>query len=164
MKKRLLVMAVLAAILLTTCMSMLVGCEDEKPRDVLLELVNPITGDIIKEGDTVDLPTEKTPFQIRVKDKVTGEYLTDDDIPENTIEGSCRARITAISSSGKSTIPLYTYGKWPMLEDLQFSSDYNHYRVDMYFEYASNEVVLQPKFKRKYFDEHQSIRIFINKE
>ena len=71
--KRKLAVLLLAALLLTTCMAMFCGCVDEEPepREVELELVNPITGDEIKYGDTIDWPEEKTYIEVRIKDAET---------------------------------------------------------------------------------------------
>ena len=146
---------------MTSCMAMLCSCKDEPMRRVDLELVNPTTGEIIKEWDTIDLPTERLPFEVRVKDSETGEYLTDDDIPELTIKECCHARFELESKDYKQTIPFETDGLWPLVEDTNFL--YHHCRVTMYFECEPEYLRNDPNYKKKYYDTHRSVKFYINK-
>ncbi len=151
--KRKLAVLLLAALLLTTCMAMFCGCVDEEPepREVELELVNPITGDEIKYGDTIDWPEEKTYIEVRIKDAETGEYLNNFDFPGNSIRGSYRIEFILLSDEGIDTVPLDTDGYWPSLDEINKYSNhfYNKYRIKVHFDCKPKDMK-DPDFKRKY--------------
>ncbi len=101
MKKKI-ISAITLFTLSIMCIAMFAGCvqEEPKPRKVELELVNPITGEAVKKNDVIDLPEEGTPIEIRIKDKETGKYLTDNDLPENTIENSYHVNFAILNKEG----------------------------------------------------------------
>ena len=164
--KRKLAVLLLAALLLTTCMSMFCGCVDEEPepREVELELVNPITGDEIKYGDTIDWPEEKTYIEVRIKDAETGEYLNNFDFPDNSIRGSYYTRFILISDSGIETKQLETEGYWPSLDEINKYSNhfYNEYRINIHFD-CKPKHVKDPEYKRKYATCVASVIFYRNK-
>ncbi|MDE7337369.1 MAG: hypothetical protein K2N32_04570, partial [Clostridia bacterium] len=125
MRKKVAVL-LLVAILLTMSIAMFCACADEEPeeREVELELVNPITGDAIKYGDTIDWPEEKTYIDVRIRDKETGEYLNNFDFPGNSIRGSYRIEFILLSDDGIDTVPLDTDGYWPSLDKINSYSNY----------------------------------------
>ncbi len=151
--KRKLAVLLLAALLLTMCMAMFCGCVDEepKPREVELELVNPITGDEIKYGDTIDWPEEKTYIEVRIKDAETGEYLNNFDFPGNSIRGSYSIEFILISESRDKTKQLDTDGYWPSLDEINKYSNYfyNEYRIKIHFDCKPKDMK-DTDFKRKY--------------
>lgn len=86
----------------------LIACEKPiKSRPVVLEVVNPHTGEILKRDDKIDLPPEGTHVEIKIKDKETNVYLTDDDFPDNTIEETYSVAFRVIDDEGFSQ----TWGK-----------------------------------------------------
>ena len=149
--KRKLAVLLLAALLLTTCMAMFCGCVDEEPepREVELELVNPITGDIIKSGDTIDLPTEKTYIEVRIKDSKTGRYLTDNDLPENTIKDSYHVQLITLDNDGHNYFQR-DYKYWPTKEELKSESYYGSYEMQMSFDCRPKNPQNPREFQRKY--------------
>ncbi|MDE5616806.1 MAG: hypothetical protein K2I78_03365, partial [Clostridia bacterium] len=150
--KRKLAVLFLVAILLTMSMATLCACVDEEPeqREVELELVNPITGDAIKYGDTIDWPEEKTYIDVRIRDKETGEYLNDFDFPGNSIRGSYHIEFILISDNGKSTNHLDTDGYWPSLDKINsYSHNYNTFRIKIHFDCKPRDMK-DADFQRKY--------------
>ncbi len=164
MKKRLLVIALLAIMLLTMSMAVFGGCveEEPEPRDVVLELVNPNTGEAVKWNDTIDLPEEGTPIQVRIKDKETGEYLTDDDLPENTVKGSCLINFIIYDNKGLTYIQKY-YKNWPTREDIDFWWEYNYYGIQISFDCRPKDPENPREFQRKYKMDTYNVRFYINK-
>ncbi len=162
--KRKLAVLLLAALLLTTCMAMFCGCVDEEPepREVELELVNPITGDVMKRGDTIDLPEEETPIEVRVKDKETGEYLTDDDIPLITLRECWHINFLFINSDGFPTAP-QNYKNWPTREEIDKWPEYKEYEISIFFSCRPKYIQGLENFKMKYSMNSTSIRFYINK-
>ncbi len=162
--KRKLAVLLLAALLLTTCMAMFCGCVDEEPepREVELELVNPITGDAIKSEDTIELPDEGTPIEVRVKDKETGEYLTDDDLPEMTLKESWHVNFAFIDTKGFSTSQQYCKN-WPAKEYIDSRPYYNKYEILIFFDCRPERPKNPSEFKRKYATNSRQVRFYINK-
>lgn len=98
---------VLSAIVLVAAMSVvLTACnnDEQELHKVRMELINPNTGEIVQYGDKIELPPEGTKIEIRLKDLMTGEYLTDEDLPETTVEDSI-------------TIGIIKYRNWEHLEE-----------------------------------------------
>ncbi len=135
---------------------------EPKPREVELELVNPITGDVIKNGDTIELPKKKTYIEVRIKDKETGRYLTDRDLPENTIANSYRTGFTILSPDRNNNVPLYTSGYWPTLEEINERPYYNEYEVAISFD-CETQSTIDSKTMPKYRSCHTYINFYISK-
>lgn len=82
--------SLLVCIFLCTA-GILVACNKPqiKPHDVEIVLINPHTGEPMQMyGERIQEPPVGTPIEVKIKDLVTGEYLTDDDLPETTLEYS----------------------------------------------------------------------------
>ena len=164
MKKKI-VLVILLALICIMSVSTFSACGNDKPIQVLLELINPTTGEVVNYEDTIDLPAEKTPIEVRVKVKETGEYLTDYDIPENTVKGSCTARFVLIRRDAHSSgsITVCSDGYWPTLEQINEAPwGYDTYEVKLSFDCKPVSVV-DPNYKYKYFAYSRSIGININK-
>ncbi len=76
--------------MLMVCAVMFVACNKPqiKPHDVEIVLINPHTGEPMARKEYIAEPPAGTPIEVKIKDLVTGEYLTDDDLPETTLEYS----------------------------------------------------------------------------
>ena len=161
--KRKLAVLLLVAILLTMSMATLCACaeEDPKPREVELELVNPITGDAIKDGDTIDLPEEKTPIEVRIKDRETGRYLKDSDLPENTIKGSYHVQLIILDSDGHKHFQR-DYEYWPTKEKLKLERYYGSYEMQMSFDCRPDEPRNPREFKSKYKMNTSYVKFYID--
>ena len=158
--KRKIALVLLATILVTTCMAMFCACTDKKPRAVEMEFVNPTTGEVLKNGDTIDLPELPRLIRVRIKDKETGEYLTDDDIPDNTIQGSCLINFIILDKDGKVyRQEEYTY--WPTKKDIDSAFDCDFYEMKVSFNCRPENP--QDGFKPKYALCFYSVRFYINK-
>ncbi|MDE7337368.1 MAG: hypothetical protein K2N32_04565 [Clostridia bacterium] len=166
MRKKVAVL-LLVAILLTMSMAIFCACDDEEPeqREVELELVNPITGDAIKDGDTIDLPEEKTPIEVRIKDRETGRYLKDSDLPENTIKDSCEILFRVLDKENKKIDGWDSYGYWPTKKYLEEwpRSQSNYYEIYISFDCRPENPRNPKTFQRKYKMESDYIRFYINK-
>ncbi|MDE5549449.1 MAG: hypothetical protein K2J13_04270 [Clostridia bacterium] len=148
MKKKI-ALLVLFAILLTTCLAMFCACTDEEPesREVVLELINPTTDEIIKSRDIIDLPPEKTLVEVRIKDKETGEYLTDDDLPGTTVKESYKVYFK-IRKNKEGHLDHERYGGyWPTKEDIEAANKYNHCQAMISFDCRSQD---SSSYRRKY--------------
>ena len=67
----------------------LVACDKQiEPHDVEIVLINPHTGEPMSRKEYIEEPPAGTPIEVKIKDLVTGEYLTDDDLPETTLADS----------------------------------------------------------------------------
>lgn len=90
MKRKILAMTLLLAIMAS--MLAFVSCVDDEEdvRSVEIVLLDPYTGEALNGvGERIKTPEEGTMLTIKVIDKETGEELTDEDIlPDNTIQGS----------------------------------------------------------------------------
>ena len=164
MKKKIAII-LLVTILLTSCMAALGACVDEEPelRDVELELVNPTTGEAIKRHETIDLPEEKTPIEVRIKDKETGEYLTDDDLPENTVSRSCDLTFYIYKNEREEVDSWDPLGYWPTKEELKgcFGDDAYYYEIRISFDCKPKNIV-DSKLKRKYYMQTDYICFYFN--
>ena len=162
MKKKIAV-AIILVMMLVMASTMLFGCEKEiVPRKVELELVNPITGEAVQRDDIIDLPEEKTLIEVRVKDRETGEYLTDDDLPENTVEGSYHVNFIIRDNEGHTYRQEY-YKYWPTKEDIESVPYYNYYELAMFFDCRPEKPENPREFQRRYEMKAQYVRFYINK-
>ena len=163
MKKKIAII-LLVTMLLTSFMVMLCACQKEEPepREVELELVNPTTGEAIKWDDTIDLPEEKTFIQVRIKDKDTGEYLTDNDLPENTVKESCNVQFIILDNDGQR-YRQKEYRYWPTKEDIESVPFYNYYGIQISFDCRPDDPINPREFERKYKMKTDYVRFYINK-
>ncbi|WP_410083969.1 hypothetical protein [Barnesiella intestinihominis] len=132
------------------------GCTDPEPeaRDVTIELVNPYTGEAIKPYDMeeISMPPAGTPLEYRVRDAETGEILTDDDIPENTVEGSCSLQLERIHDYSDNT-NVSDKSHWPQ--------ERGKYSLLIYFDCRPRNPENPREFKRKYHITSQDILFVI---
>ena len=163
MKKKI-ISAITLFTLSIMCIAMFAGCVQEEPpsRKVELELVNPITGEAVKKNDVIDLPEEGTPIEIRIKDKETGRYLTDDDLPENTIENSYHVNFTILNNDGHVYLQKY-YKYWPTPKDIDSVPMFNYYEMAMFFDCRPENPKDPKKFYRRYERKSEYVRFYINK-
>lgn len=164
--KRKLAVILLAALLLITCIATFSGCVDEEPepREVELGIMNPITGDIVKNGETLDLPTEKTPMEVYIKDKETGVFLEDSDLPENTVQKSCKLTISCYFEEEE----IYTWWSarvWPTNKDFEVLpiSRTEYCIVRIRFDCKPSNLV-DSKFERKYKITTDFVEFYINRQ
>ena len=147
MKKKTIVM-VLIAILFVTSM-ILIGVftkEASEPRAVELELINPTTGEVIQPRDIIELPPENTPVEVRIKDRETGEYLTDDDLPGTTVKESCKVYFK-IRENKEGYFSHEQYGgDWPTKEDIE-AANYHHCQAMISFDCKPQD---SSSYRRKY--------------
>lgn len=119
MKKRIFVIIVTLLVMAAT-MCTFSGCwdEEEQNRDIKIELVNPNTGEAVGFREKIEMPPENTPIVFRVIDVETGKALTDDDLPETTLEDSITYYMYEQWYREGETVPREStysgkYGYWP---------------------------------------------------
>lgn len=162
MKKiRAIVLICVIAMLSMCSVFMLSGCDkNDEPKDVELEVINPNTGEVLKSEDHIVYPGKNTLIEVRIKDKETGVYLTDDDFPDNTVRGCLTFYLSRINeddngrylsvwgegyydTSGRWHVP--PYGVWPQNE--QYKS--NYYSLSWSFD-CKPKNLQQSNYIRKY--------------
>lgn len=99
-------LAVVFACLLACAAGTLTAC-DKTPEehDVLIEVINPYTGEPIAypHHAKFPMPAADTPIEIRVKDRVTGKYLTDSDLKGSSLDASTSVSVACYSDWSKSS-------------------------------------------------------------
>ena len=86
---KLIALGVALTCLFACAAGVLVACNKQiEPHDVEIVLINPHTGEPMGYHEKIAEPPAGTPIEVKIKDLVTGEYLTDDDLPETTIADS----------------------------------------------------------------------------
>lgn len=146
-------------IFLISCMAgVLSACNDEEiePHDVEIVLINPHTGEPMKTyGEYIEEPPAGTPIVVKIKDLVTGEYLTDDDLPETTL-----AESISISTwfhldwdSGNRGALDNHHNLWPELEE-----PYLVYEIFIRFDCRPDNPENPDEFQRKYKMESVSFK------
>lgn len=107
---------VVLTIFVTMLSLTLVGCKKQSI-EVELELINPITGEPIKQYDTIELPKEeRREVEVRIINKETGKIVQDEDLPLS-IWLSLRVSFSAINEEGyKKNL---TYRFWPTWEEIE---------------------------------------------
>ena len=156
MKRKILAAAVLIAMVVSVTSVFAAGCTDpeSEARDVTIELVNPYTGEAIKPYDMeeISMPPAGTPLEYRVRDAETGEILTDDDIPENTVEGSCSLQLERMHDYSDNT-NVSDKRHWPQ--------ERGKYSLLIYFDCRPRNPENPREFKRKYHITSQDILFVI---
>lgn len=148
MKKRIFVIIVTLLVMAAT-MCTFPGCwdEEEQNRDIKIELVNPNTGEAVGFREKIEIPPENTPIVFRVIDVETGKALTDDDLPETTLEDSINYNRYSLLFLSGETVPLeYRYtknkGYWP--------SEAGYYRISVRFDcLPEDNKEIGRKYKRR---------------
>ncbi|MDE6614731.1 MAG: hypothetical protein K2K24_04395 [Clostridia bacterium] len=159
MKKKIAVI-ILTVILLTTCLAMFCACKDKDPREVEIEIINPLTGELFVQDEVLDLPTEQTPIEVRVKDKNKGKYLTDKNLPKTTVKESLNIRVSRLWKNDYKEL-LNTNGYLPIEEENVVMS--NYYEIEITFDCKPTDIE-DDDYKRKYEVKTASVCFYSNKE
>ena len=160
MLKKLITITMMTALLVTGMLA-LASCKEKEPisRPVELELIDPTTGKEVINGSRMDLPKEKTYVEVRVKDKETGEYLTDEDLPQTTIKKSYRVNIYAYREElGHKGYPILSEPYWPE----KVEALYDHYKISIFFD-CYPEGLNDPYFYRKYTTTEKYVEVIFNR-
>ena len=146
---------VIASVCLFVCAAgMLVGCDREiEPHDVEVVLINPYTGEPMPgHGAQLEEPPAGTPLDVRIQDLVTGEDLTDEDLPEMTLAASITTSTRCfIDWDNYSASKTYDNPRiiWPSHERVE---DYYHvFDIMVIFDCRPDEPDNPSEFQRKYF-------------
>ena len=100
------------------------------------------------------MPKEKTYVEVRIKDKETGEYLTDEDLPQTTIKKSYHVYIEVYTDGwGKDVRPVLSSPYWPE----KVEALYDHYKIAIFFD-CYPEGLNDPYFYRKYTTTEKYVR------
>ena len=159
MLKKLITITMMTALLVTGMLA-LASCKEKEPisRRVELELIDPTTGKEVTNGSRMDLPKEKTYVEVRVKDKETGEYLTDEDLPQTTIKKSY-VNINVYTDGWEEQLrPVLSVPYWPEKVDAL----YDHYKISIFFD-CYPEGLNDPYFYRKYRHTAEYVRVIFNR-
>ena len=160
MLKKLITITMMTALLVTGMLA-LASCKEKEPisRRVELELIDPTTGKEVINGSRMDLPKEKTYVEVRIKDKETGEYLTDEDLPQTTIKKSYHVNINVYTDGwGKDVRPVLSAQYWPE----KVEALYDHYKISIFFD-CYPEGLNDPYFYRKYTTTVKYVRVIFNR-
>lgn len=156
MRNKKLAVILLAIFLLTISMAMFSGCKEKEPREVEIEIINPLTGEVLEQDGVIELPDEETPIEVRVKDKKKDKYLTDKDL-----EGITLKECLNISVSRLWKEALNTKGKFPIEEEGVVTS--NYYKIEVKFE-TKPWNVFEEEYKRKYEAKNLVLNFYSNKD
>ncbi len=159
MKKKAIVITILAIMLLTMCMAMFGGCVNIKPRKVAIEIVNPLTGEVFEQDQILELPNEQTPIEVRVKDKIIRKYLTDKNLSDVTLEESLSIKVSRLWKSNYKEV-LNTEGFLPIEEENVVAS--NYYEIEVTFD--CKPANSDEEYKRKYQETTASVCFYSDKE
>ncbi len=165
MKKKIVLVILLTMVLLVSIASF-GACEDDlgySAKEVVLELVNPNTGEAVKRDEVIELPRENTPIEVRIKDKETGKYLTDYDLPENTIKGSYHLNLYRLVKNPTIDVydrsPMSSSDYWPIEEDNVIYNSY-YYEIVIFFDCRPENPSNPQEFQRKYKSCSKSVRFY----
>lgn len=127
-------LAVTLTCVLACAAGVLVACnKTSEEHDVLIEVINPQNGEVISypHHAKFSAPQTSTPIEVRVKDRVTGEYLTDEDLVGSSLDDSISIMISCYSDWSESSSQDYYLSKtWPGNE-----SPYRIFRLTINFNY-----------------------------
>lgn len=141
-----------AAVMMTACVNTIGKIE---PHDVEIVLINPHTGEPMKTygEQQLEVPRSGTPIEVKIKDLVTGEYLTDDDLPETTIADSLSIGIVRYLDwdYNGSAIVQNRFNTWP-----EFEAPYLVYKIAISFDCRPDNPENPREFQRKYKMENTS--------
>lgn len=141
-----------AAVMMTACVNTIGKIE---PHDVEIVLINPHTGEPMGYHEKIAEPPAGTPIEVKIKDLVTGEYLTDDDLPETTIADSLSISIWYyLDWNDYNPGPRDNYyNMWPKITD-----PYLVYEIFVRFDCRPDNPENPREFQRKYKMESSSFR------
>ena len=150
----------LAVFLLAMCMAIFCACDDKSPREVEIEIINPLTGKAFEQDERIELLDEETPIEIKVKDKKKGKYLTDKDLKGIALAECLKTSVSRLwKYDYKET--LNSEGNLPMEKDGVVTS--NYYEIEVTFETKPSNVK-EEEYKRKYEAKSQSVNFYSNKD
>ena len=158
--KRKLAVLLLAALLLTISMATFSGCKDKEPREVEIEIINPLTGEVLEQDGVIELPDEETPIEVRVKDKKKNKYLTDKDLEGVTLKECLNISVSRLWKYDYKEA-LNTKGKFPIEEEGVVTS--NYYEIEVKFE-TKPWNVFEEEYKRKYEAKNLVLNFYSNKD
>ena len=137
----------------------LVACNKQiEPHDVEIVLINPHTGEPMSRKEYIEEPPAGTPIEVKIKDLVTGEYLTDDDLPETTIADSLSIGILRFMDwdyNGAARVQNY-HNTWPNREEI--GTYYTVFEISVGFDCRPRNPENPREFQRKYTMESLSFR------
>lgn len=158
--KRRIAAVVLIAMLTVTCMSMMCACNEKKPSEVEIEIINGATGKIIEQDSIVELSEVKTPIQVKIKDSKSGKYLSDGDLRDKTLEESISIKVYRLWERNYKE-EIGTQGDLPIEQDGVVES--NYYQIDVAFE-SRPDGTAEEDFKRKYESKTETVRFYSGRD
>lgn len=160
MRNKKLAVILLAIFLLTISMAMFSGCKDKEPREVEIEIINPLTGEVLEQDGVIELPDEETPIEVRVKDKKKNKYLTDKDLEGVTLKECLNISVSRLWKYDYKEA-LNTKGKFPIEEEGVVTS--NYYEIEVKFETKPWDV-FEEEYERKYEAKNLILNFYSNKD
>ncbi len=160
MKNKKLAVILLAIFLLTVSMAMFSGCNEKEPREVEIEIINPLTGEVLEQDGVIELPDEETPIEVRVKDKKKDKYLTDKDLEGVTLKECLNISVSRLWKYDYKEA-LNTRGKFPIEEEGVVTS--NYYEIEVKFE-TKPWNVFEEEYERKYEAKNLVLNFYSNKD
>lgn len=160
MRNKKLAVILLAALLLTISMATFSGCKEKEPREVEIEIINPLTGEVLEQDGVIELPDEETPIEVRVKDKKKNKYLTDKDLEGVTLKECLNISVSRLWKYDYKEA-LNTKGKFPIEEEGVVTS--NYYEIEVKFE-TKPWNVFEEEYKRKYEAKNLILNFYSNKD
>ncbi len=160
MKNKKLAVILLAIFLLTVSMAMFSGCNEKEPREVEIEIINPLTGEVLEQDGVIELPDEETPIEVRVKDKKKDKYLTDKDLEGVTLKECLNISVSRLWKYDYKEA-LNTKGKFPIEEEGVVTS--NYYEIEVKFE-TKPWNVFEEEYERKYEAKNLVLNFYSNKD
>lgn len=158
-KNKLAPLAVALVCLLMCVVGMFTACNKEiEPHDVEIVLINPHTGEPMSRKEYIEEPPAGTPIEVKIKDLVTGEYLTDEDLPETTIADSLSIGIVRYLDwdyNGAARVQ-NRHNTWPNREEI--GTFYTIYKIAISFDCRPDNPENPREFQRKYTMESLSFR------
>ena len=160
MRNKKLAVILLAALLLTISMAMFSGCNEKEPREVEIEIINPLTGEVLEQDGVIELPDEETPIEVRVKDKKKNKYLTDKDLEGVTLKECLNISVSRLWKYDYKEA-LNTKGKFPIEEEGVVTS--NYYEIEVKFETKPWDV-FEEEYERKYEAKNLVLNFYSDKD
>ena len=160
MKNKKLAVILLAIFLLTVSMATFSGCNEKEPREVEIEIINPLTGEVLEQDGVIELPDEETPIEVRVKDKKKDKYLTDKDLEGVTLKECLNISVSRLWKYDYKEA-LNTRGKFPIEEEGVVTS--NYYEIEVKFETKPWDV-FEEEYERKYEAKNLVLNFYSDKD
>ncbi len=158
--KRKIAVFLLVVLLLTVSMATFSGCNEKEPREVEIEIINPLTGEVLEQDGVIELPDEETPIEVRVKDKKKDKYLTDKDLEGVTLKECLNISVSRLWKYDYKEA-LNTKGKFPIEEEGVVTS--NYYEIEVKFETKPWDV-FEEEYERKYEAKNLVLNFYSNKD